>query len=158
MLEIADPEGDAITHIDGFVIPEVGDLDDWKKADEFLTIVETEHGLERCSLSRVRMSVIIESGEAELAMGNLREEIRKPANNLDRLFMLVDGEVDYMKDMRAITPIRRLPPWPELRHNTSRGASAAGLIVVDDPLGDIRGFDGCRGRMQENRAKAITGI
>ncbi|WP_435128991.1 malate synthase AceB [Halobaculum sp. D14] len=155
ILEIADPDNGAVDHIDGFVIPEVGDLDDWKKADEFITIVEHEHGLEEGSLS---MSVIIESGEAELAMGNLREEMGKPSNNLERLFLLVDGEVDYTKDMRAMTPTGELPPWPELRHNTSRGASAAGLIAVDGPFDDIRDIDGYRTRMQENRAKGMTGI
>ncbi|WP_435143401.1 malate synthase AceB [Halobaculum sp. P14] len=155
ILEIADPDNGAVDHIDGFVIPEVGDLDDWKKADEFITIVEHEHGLEEGSLS---MSVIIESGEAELAMGNLREEMGKPSNNLERLFLLVDGEVDYTKDMRAMTPTGELPPWPELRHNTSRGASAAGLVAVDGPFDDIRDIDGYRTRMQENRAKGMTGI
>ena len=155
MLEIADPANGAIEHIDGFVIPEVGDLDDWKKADEFITIVEKEHGLEEGSLS---MSVIIESGAAELAMGRLRDEMGKPSNNLERLFMLVDGEVDYTKDMRAMTPTGELPPWPELRHNTSRAAAAAGLIAVDGPFDDIRNIEGYHDRMTENRAKGMTGI
>ena len=155
MLEIADPDNGAVEHIDGFVIPEVGDIDDWKKADEFITVVEHEHGLEAGSLS---MSVIVESGEAELAMGDLREEMGKPSNNLERLFLLVDGEVDYTKDMRAMTPTGELPPWPELRHNTSRGASAAGLIAVDGPYDDIRDVEGYRERMVDNRAKGMTGI
>jgi len=155
MLEIADPDNGAVEHIDGFVIPEVGDVDDWKKADEFITVVEHEHGLEAGSLS---MSVIVESGEAELAMGDLREEMGKPSNNLERLFLLVDGEVDYTKDMRAMTPTGELPPWPELRHNTSRGASAAGLIAVDGPYDDIRDVEGYRERMVDNRAKGMTGI
>jgi len=155
MLEIADPDNVAVEHIDGFVIPEVGDVDDWKKADEFITIIEHEYGLEEGSLS---MSVIVESGEAELALGDLREEIGKPSNNLERLFLLVDGEVDYTKDMRAMTPTGELPPWPELRHNTSRGASAAGLIAVDGPYDDIRDVEGYRARMTENRAKGMTGI
>ena len=155
MLEIADPENGAVDHIDGFVVPEVGDIDDWKKADEFITIVEHEHGLEEGSLS---MSVIIESGEAELAMADLREEMGKPSNNLERLFMLVDGQVDYTKDMRAMTPTGELPPWGELRHNTSRGASAAGLVAVDGPFDDIRNVEGYRERMVDNRAKGMTGI
>ena len=155
MMKIADPEGGAVEHIDGFVVPEVGDIDDWKKADEFITIIENEYGLEEGSLS---MSVIIESGEAELAMGDLREEMGKPSNNLERLFLLVDGEVDYTKDMRAMTPTGELPPWPELRHNTSRGASAAGLIAVDGPYDDIRDVEGYRERMIDNRAKGMTGI
>jgi bifunctional (S)-malyl-CoA lyase/thioesterase len=155
MLAIADPEGGAVEHIDGFVIPEVGDIDDWKKADEFITIVENEHGLEEGSLS---MSVIVESGEAELAMGDLREEMGRPSNNLERLFLLVDGEVDYTKDMRAMTPTGELPPWPELRHNTSRGASAAGLIAVDGPYDDIRDVEGYHERMVDNRAKGMLGI
>jgi bifunctional (S)-malyl-CoA lyase/thioesterase len=155
MLAIADPEHGAVEYIDGFVIPEVGGVDDWKKADEFLTIVEETHGLEPRSLS---MSVIVESGEAELAMGDLREEMGKPSNALERLFLLVDGEVDYTKDMRGMTPTGELPPWPELRHNTSRGASAAGLIAVDGPFDDIRDVDGYRERMRENRAKGMTGI
>jgi bifunctional (S)-malyl-CoA lyase/thioesterase len=155
MLEIADPEEGAIEYIDGFVIPEVGDVDDWKKADEFFTIVEHEHGLDEGSLA---MSVIVESGQAELAMGQLREEMGKPTNNLERLFLLVDGEVDYTKDMRAITPTGDLPPWPELRHNTSRGASAAGLIAVDGPYDDIRDVEGYRERMTDNQAKGMLGI
>ena len=155
MLEITDPENGAVEHIDGFVIPEVGDIDDWKKADEFFTIIENEHGLEEGSLS---MSVIVESGEAELAMGDLRDEMGKPSNNLERMFLLVDGEVDYTKDMRAMTPTGELPPWPELRHNTSRGASAAGLIAVDGPYDDIRDVEGYRERMTDNRAKGMTGI
>jgi bifunctional (S)-malyl-CoA lyase/thioesterase len=155
MLAITNPAKGAIDHIDGFVIPEVGDVDDWKKADEFLTVVETEYGLGAGSLS---MSVIIESGEAELAMGDLRAEMGKPSNNLERLFLLVDGEVDYTKDMRAMTPTGELPPWPELRHNTSRGASAAGLVAVDGPYDDIRDLDGYRERMTENRAKGMNGI
>jgi len=155
MLQIADPEKGAIEHIDGFVIPEVGDIDDWKKADEFFTIVESEHGLEEGSLS---MSVIVECGASELALGNLRDEMGKPSNNLERLFMLVDGEVDYTKDMRAMTPTGELPPWPQLRHNTSRGASAAGLIAVDGPYDDIRDVEGYRERMTENRAMGMTGI
>ena len=155
MLEIADPDNGAVEHIDGFVIPEVGDVDDWKKADEFFTIVENEHGLEEGSLA---MSVIIESGSAELAMEKLRDEMGKPSNNLQRLFMLVDGEVDYTKDMRAITPTGELPPWPELRHNTSRAASAAGLIAVDGPFDDIRDVDGYRERMTDNQAKGQLGI
>ena len=155
MLQIADPDNGAIQHIDGFVIPEVGDIDDWKKADEFFTIVENEHGLEEGSLS---MSVIVESGEAELALGELRAEMGKPSNNLERLFLLVDGEVDYSKDMRGMTPAGELPSWPELRHNTSRGASAAGLIAVDGPFDDIRDIEGYRERMIDNRAKGMIGI
>ena len=155
MLRVARSDTGAIEHIDGFVIPEVGDVDDWKKADEFFTIVEEECGLEAGSLS---MSVIVESGEAELAMGDLRAEMGRPSNNLERLFLLVDGEVDYTKDMRAMTPTGELPPWPELRHNTSRGASAAGLIAVDGPYDDIRDVAGYRERMEENRAKGMTGI
>jgi bifunctional (S)-malyl-CoA lyase/thioesterase len=155
MLEIADPEAGAIDNIDGFVVPEVGDIDDWKKADEFFTIVENEHGLEEGSL---KMSVIIESGAAELAMGKLREEMGKPTNNLQRLFMLVDGEVDYTKDMRAITPTGALPDWHELRHNTSRAASAAGLIAVDGPYDDIRDVDGYHDRITANNAVGMLGI
>jgi bifunctional (S)-malyl-CoA lyase/thioesterase len=155
MLEITDPEGGAAEHIDGFVIPEVGDLDDWKKADEFITIVEHENGLEEGSLS---MSVIVESGAAEIAMEDLRVEMGRPSNNLERLFLLVDGEVDYTKDMRAMTPTGELPPWPELRHNTSRAASAAGLIAVDGPYDDIRDVEGYRERMVDNRAKGMIGI
>jgi bifunctional (S)-malyl-CoA lyase/thioesterase len=155
MLEIADPDNGAVEHIDGFVIPEVGGIDDWKKADEFITIVENEHGLAAGSLA---MSVIIESGAAELAMGTLREEMGKPTNNLQRLFLLVDGEVDYTKDMRAITPTGSLPPWAELRHNTSRAASAAGLIAVDGPFDDIRDIEGYNERMTDNQAKGMLGI
>jgi bifunctional (S)-malyl-CoA lyase/thioesterase len=155
MLAIADPEEGAIDHLDGFVIPEVGGIDDWKKADEFFTIVENEHGLEEGSIA---MSVIIESGQSELAMGELREEMGKPTNNLERLFMLVIGEVDYTKDMRAITPTGNLPPWPELRHNTARGASAAGLIAVDGPYDDIRDVEGYRERMTDNQSKGMPGI
>ncbi len=155
MLKIADPEKGAIDHIDGFVVPEVGDIDDWKKADEFLTIVENEHGLEEGSIT---MSVIIESGAAEIAMESLREEIGKPSNNLERLFLLVDGEVDYTKDMRAITPTGGLPPWAELRHNTSRAASAAGLIAVDGPYDDIRDIEGYHERMTDNQSKGMLGI
>jgi bifunctional (S)-malyl-CoA lyase/thioesterase len=155
MLKIADPEKGAVEHIDGFVIPEVGDIDDWKKADEFFTIVEHEYGLEEGSLA---MSVIIESGQAELAMGELRDEMGKPTNNLERLFLLVDGEVDYTKDMRAITPTGGLPAWPELRHNTSRGASAAGCIAVDGPYDDIRDVEGYHERMTDNQAKGMLGI
>lgn len=155
MMTIADPEKGAIEHIDGFVIPEVGDIDDWKKADEFLTIVENEHGLEEGSIA---MSVIIESGSAELAMGTLREEMGKPSNNLERLFMLVNGEVDYTKDMRAMTPTGDLPPWAELRHNTSRAASAAGLISVDGPYDEIRDVEGYHERMTENREKGLIGM
>jgi bifunctional (S)-malyl-CoA lyase/thioesterase len=155
MLEIADPDNGAVDHIDGFVIPEVGDIGDWKKADEFMTIVENEHGLREGSLA---MSVIIECGSSELAMGRLREEMGKADNNLQRLFMLVNGEVDYTKDMRAITPTGELPPWPELRHNTSRAASAAGLIAVDGPYDDIRDVEGYRERMTDNQAKGQLGI
>lgn len=155
ILALADPENGAVESLDGVVIPEVGDIDDWKKADEFLTIVENEHGLEEGSLA---MSVIVESGEAELALGDLREEMGKPSNNLERLFLLVDGEVDYTKDMRAITPTGELPPWPELRHNTSRGASAAGLIAVDGPYDDIRDVEGYNERMTDNHAKGMLGI
>ncbi|RDZ39092.1 malate synthase [Haloferax sp. Atlit-47N] len=155
MLDITDPERGAVEHIDGFVIPEVGGIDDWKKADEFFTIVEHEHGLDEGSLA---MSVIIESGEAELAMGDLRDEMGKPTNNLERLFLLVDGEVDYTKDMRAMTPTGELPAWPELRHNTSRGASAAGCIAVDGPYDDIRDVEGYRERMTDNQAKGMLGI
>ena len=155
MLDIADPDNGAVEHIDGFVIPEVGDIDDWKKADEFMTIVESEHGLEEGSLT---MSAIIECGASELAMEKLRAEMAKPSNNLQRLFMLVNGEVDYTKDMRAITPTGELPPWPELRHNTSRAASAAGLVAVDGPYDGIRDVEGYRERMRENQAKGQLGI
>jgi len=155
MLTIADPENGAVGDIDGFVIPEVGDIDDWKKADEFITIVENEHGLEEGSLN---MSVIIESAQAELAMGELRDEMGKPTNNLERLFLLVDGEVDYTKDFRAITPTGALPEWKELRHNTSRGASAAGLIAVDGPYDDIRDVEGYKGRITANSAMGMNGI
>jgi len=155
MLEIADPDDGAVEHVDGFVVPEVGDIDDWKKADEFLTVVENECGLEE---GRLSMSVIVESAEAELALGDLREEMGRPSNNLERLFLLVDGEVDYTKNMRAMTPTGELPAWPELRHNTSRGASAAGLVAVDGPYDDIRNVEGYRERMTDNRAKGMIGI
>ncbi|MFC7098705.1 malate synthase AceB [Halobaculum marinum] len=155
MREIADPENGAVEHIDGFVIPEVGDIDDWKKADEAFQLVEAEHGLEEGSLS---MSVIVESGEAEIALNRIRDEMGKPSNTLERMFMLVDGEVDYTKDMRGMTPTGELPEWPELRHNTSRGASAAGLVAVDGPYDNIRDVDGYKQRMEDNRAKGMTGI
>jgi bifunctional (S)-malyl-CoA lyase/thioesterase len=155
MLEIADPDNGAVDHIDGFVIPEVGDIDDWKKADEFITIVEHEHGLEEGSLA---MSVIIESGSAELAMEKLRDEMGKADNNLERLFLLVDGEVDYTKDLRGITPTGELPEWKELRHNTSRAASAAGCIAVDGPFDDIRDVEGYHDRITANAAMGMTGI
>ena len=155
MLEIADPEKGAVENIDGFVIPEVGDIDDWKKADEFFTMVENEHGLEEGSLA---MSVIIESGSAEQAMTKLRDEMGKASNNLQRLFMLVIGEVDYTKDMRAITPTGALPDWHEIRHNTSSAASAAGLIGVDGPYDDIRDVEGYNERMTENQAAGLLGI
>ncbi|KAB1187433.1 MULTISPECIES: malate synthase AceB [Haloferax] len=155
MLEIASSDTGAIEHIDGFVIPEVGDIDDWKKADEFFTIIENECGLEEGSLA---MSVIIESGESELAMGKLRDEMGKATNNLERLFLFVDGEVDYTKDMRAMTPTGELPSWPELRHNTSRGASANGCIAIDGPYDDIRDVEGYHERMTENQAKGMLGI
>ena len=155
MLRIADPDGGAVEHVDGFVVPEVGDVDDWKKADEAITIVETEHGLPEGSLA---MSVIVESGQAELAMETLREEMGRPTNNLERLFLLVAGEVDYTKDMRAMTPTGALPAWPELRHNISRAASAAGCIAVDGPFDDIRDVAGYNERMTENRAKGMLGI
>jgi hypothetical protein len=93
------------------------------------------------------MCVIIESGSAELAMGKLREEMGKADNNLERLFLLVDGEVDYTKDMRGITPTGGLPEWKELRHNTSRAASAAGCISVDGPFDDIRDIEGYHDRI-----------
>jgi len=155
MLEIADPANGAVENIDGFVIPEVGGIDDWKKADEFITIVENEHGLEEGSIA---MSVIIESGSAELAMGVLRDEMGKPDNNLERMFLLVDGEVDYTKDMRAITPTGALPEWKELRHNTSRAASAAGCIAVDGPFDDIRDVEGYHDRITANNAMGMLGI
>jgi bifunctional (S)-malyl-CoA lyase/thioesterase len=155
MLEITDPDNGAVEHLDGFVIPEVGDIDDWKKADEFFTIIEHEHGLEEGSL---KMSVIVESGASELAMGKLRDEMGKPTNNLQRMFLLVDGEVDYTKDMRAITPTGGLPEWAELRHNTSRAASANGLIAVDGPYDDIRDVEGYHERMTDNRSKGMLGI
>lgn len=155
MMRLADPDEGAIEHVDGFVIPEVGSLDDWKKADEFITIAEVENGLEEGSLS---MSPIIESGEAEIAMSRLGQEVGKQSNNLERLFLLVDGEVDYTKDMRAITPTGAQPPWPELRHNTSRAASASGLIAVDGPYDDIRDVEGYHQRMSDNRAKGMLGI
>lgn len=155
MLYIADPERGAIEYIDGFVVPEVGDIDDWKKADECLTIIESEYGLDE---GRLSMSVIVESGQAELALADLRDEIGKPTNNLERLSLLVDGEVDYTKDMRAITPTGELPAWPELRHNTSRSASANGLIAIDGPYDDIRDIDGYHERMTANQAKGMLGI
>ena len=155
MLEITDPDNGAVAHIDGFVIPEVGGIDDWKKADEFFTIVEAEHGLEPGSLA---MSVIVESGQSELAMRKLRDEMGKPENTLERMFLLVDGEVDYTKDMRAITPTGALPAWPELRHNTARGASAAGCIAVDGPYDDIRDVEGYHERMRDNQSKGMLGI
>ena len=153
MLRIA--ESDAIEHIDGFVIPEVGSVDDWKKADEFITIAEAKNGLEEGSLA---MSPIVESGEAEIAMGRLNQEMGKRSNNLERLFLLVDGEVDYTKDMRAMTPTGEQPPWAELRHNTSRAASANGLVSVDGPYDDIRNVEGYRDRMVDNQAKGMLGI
>ena len=60
--------------------------------------------------------------------------------------------------MRAITPTGNLPSWPEVRHNTSRGASAAGLISVDGPYDDIRDVEGYRERMTDNQAKGLLGI
>ena len=155
MMRLADPDEGAIQHIDGFVIPEVGSVDDWKKADEFITIAEAKNGLEEGSLS---MSPIVESGEAEIAMGRLNREVGKRSNNLERLFLLVDGEVDYTKDMRAMTPTGEQPPWAELRHNTSRAASANGLVAVDGPYDDIRNVEGYRDRMVDNQAKGMLGI
>lgn len=57
-----------------------------------------------------------------------------------------------------MTPTGELLSWPELRHNTSRGASAAGLIAVDGLYDDIRDIEGYHDRMTENRAKGMIGI
>jgi len=155
MMQLADPDAGAIEHIDGFVIPEVGDLDDWKKADEFLTIVENEYGLEEGSIA---MSPIIESGRAEIATSHLGHEKGKDSNNLERLFLLVDGQVDYTKDMNAMTPTGAQPDWKELRHNTSRAASANDLISIDGPFDNIRDVEGYRQRMLDNYAMGMLGI
>jgi len=60
--------------------------------------------------------------------------------------------------MRAITPTGALPAWPELRHNTARGASAAGCIAVDGPYDDIRDVEGYHERMRDNQSKGMLGI
>jgi bifunctional (S)-malyl-CoA lyase/thioesterase len=91
-------------------------------------------------------------------MEKLRDEMGKADNNLERLFLLVDGEVDYTKDLRGITPTGELPEWKELRHNTSRAASAAGCIAVDGPFDDIRDVEGYHDRITANAAMGMTGI
>ena len=70
MFEIADTANGAHNHIDGLVVPEVGDIADWQKVDDFFTIVVSTSGLEEGSLS---MSVIFESGEAKVALSDLRK-------------------------------------------------------------------------------------
>jgi bifunctional (S)-malyl-CoA lyase/thioesterase len=60
--------------------------------------------------------------------------------------------------MRAITPTGGLPEWKELRHNTSRAASAAGCIAVDGPYDDIRDVEGYHDRITENSAMGMLGI
>ena len=60
--------------------------------------------------------------------------------------------------MRAITPTGELPEWKELRHNTSRGASANGLIAVDGPFDDIRNVEGYHDRIEANNAMGMLGI
>ncbi|MFW5974018.1 MAG: hypothetical protein ACOCPZ_01395, partial [Natrialbaceae archaeon] len=97
MLQIADPEKGAVEHLDGFVIPEVGGIDDWKKADEFITIVENEYGLEEGSLN---MSVIIESGSAELAMEELRDERDRMAGRVEALRSLHE-EAEQLQETYA---------------------------------------------------------
>lgn len=153
--QLADPANSAVEYLDGFVIPEVGQIDDWKKADECITLVEHEHCLPEGSLA---MSVIIESAQAELAMETLNVEMGKSTNNLERLYLLINGEVDYSKDMHGMTPTGALPPWPALRHHTSRAASAVNLVAVDGPVDDIRNDTAYRTRMTENYAKGILGI
>lgn len=150
---IADPNSGAIENIDGFVISKVGDIDDWKKADGYIRVVEAEHGLEAGSLA---MSVIIESVQTEFSLADL--EVSEPSDILERLFLLVNGEVDYTNNRRDVARTGDLPAWPELRHNTSRGVSTNNFIAVDGLFDDIRDVEEYRERIAENQTMGMLGI
>jgi bifunctional (S)-malyl-CoA lyase/thioesterase len=153
--ELADPENGALDHIDGFVIPEVGAIDDWNKAAELLSLVEAEYEL---GAGRLSMSVVVESSQAEQAITDLQEELPKPTNTLERLYMLVVGGADYTKDMGAITPTGSLPEWDALQHSVARGASLAGAFGIGGAYLATKDIDGYRDRITANQATGLLGI
>jgi bifunctional (S)-malyl-CoA lyase/thioesterase len=152
--ELADPENGAIDHIDGFVIPEVGAIDDWKKADELLSLVEAEYEL---GVGQLSMSVLVESSRAEQAVIDLQNELPNPTNTLERLYMLVVGGADYTKEMGAITPTGSLPRWDGLQHNVSRGASAIDRIGIGGAYVTTRDVEGYRDHIAANQATGLLG-
>ena len=105
------------------------------------------------------MSVIVESGEAELAMGDLRDEMGKAAEQ-PRTPVHVRRRRGRLHERHARDDADRATSrrGPNSATTPRVGRAPTDCIAVDGPYDDIRDVEGYRERMTENQAKGMTGI
>lgn len=120
---LAESVGD---HLDGFVVPKVGRLEDVQAAESVVAAVGRETGQD------LELAVIVETARAR---SDLREIAKFGAES--RLTALVFGPVDYTAELGG----RELgggeetrPAWPGLYEALSNEASANDLLAVGGPF------------------------
>ncbi|MFC7077455.1 L-malyl-CoA/beta-methylmalyl-CoA lyase [Haloarcula halophila] len=116
-------------HLDGFVVPKVGRIDDVRDAAGVLAAAERDAGLDDGALD---MAIIFETATAR---SDLREICQFAADS--RLEALIFGPVDYTAELggRALDGDR--PRWDGLLEVLSNETSAAGVAAIGGPFDQL---------------------
>ncbi|WP_336338955.1 L-malyl-CoA/beta-methylmalyl-CoA lyase [Haloarcula brevis] len=123
---LADEVGE---HIDGFVFPKVGRLDDVRDAAGVVADAERDAGLDEGSLE---MAIILETAPGR---SDLREICQYATDS--RLSGVVFGPVDYTAELggRALNGER--PRWDGLLEALSNETSAADIVAIGGPFDQL---------------------
>ncbi|WP_135302387.1 L-malyl-CoA/beta-methylmalyl-CoA lyase [Haloarcula amylovorans] len=123
---LADDVGE---HLDGFVFPKVGRLDDVRDAAGVLADAEREAGLADGTLE---MAIILETAAAR---SDLREICQFAADS--RLSGIVFGPVDYTAELGGRALHGERPRWDSLLEALSNETSAADIVAIGGPFDQL---------------------
>ncbi|MFC6973872.1 L-malyl-CoA/beta-methylmalyl-CoA lyase [Halomicroarcula sp. GCM10025709] len=116
-------------HLDGFVVPKVGRLDDVRDAAGAIAEAERDAGLADGVLD---MAIILETAPAR---SDLREICAFAADS--RLSALVFGPVDYTAELGGRALDGERPRWDGLLEALSNETSAAGVAAIGGPFDQL---------------------
>jgi len=116
-------------HLDGFVFPKVGRIEDVREAAGVLAEAEREAGLDDGALD---MALILETAPAR---SDLREICQFATDS--RLSGLVFGPVDYTAELGGRALHGERPRWDGLLEALSNETSAAGVVAIGGPFDQL---------------------
>lgn len=116
-------------YIDGFVVPKVGWVDNYRTVEDIVASAEEEYGFEKGQFS---VNPIIETARA-------RSDLKKIAREggQSRLRSLVFGPVDYTAELGGREIADKRANWDATRELISNEASANGISCIGGPFDQV---------------------